>query len=54
MINEQEIMQFIAAATTGNTEEYKSKYELLKLIAQCIDKDEETGDLYIRVKEVEE
>lgn len=54
MLSNQEMIQLIASATNDSIDSYKSIQELIKIIASCVGVDEETGDVFLKVKEVED
>lgn len=54
MISNQEMLQLIASATSDSIESYKSIQELIRIIASCVGVDEETGEVFLKVKEVED
>ena len=54
MLSNQEMIQLIASATNDSIDSYKSIQELIKIIASCVGVDEETGEVFLKVKEVEE
>ena len=55
MLSNQDMIKLIADATNGNNDDsYKSMQELIKIIASCVGVDEETGEVFLKVKEVED
>ena len=54
MISNQEMLQLIASATSDSIDSYKSIQELIRIIASCVGVDEETGEVFLKVKEVED
>lgn len=54
MVSNQEMLQLIASATSDTDDSYKSIQELIRIIASCVGVDEETGEVFLKVKEVEE
>ena len=54
MLSNQEMIQLIASATNDNIDSYKSMQELIRIIASCVGVDEETGEVFLKVKEVED
>lgn len=54
MLSNQEMIQLIASATNDSIDSYKSIQELIKIIASCVGVDEETGEVFLKVKEVED
>lgn len=56
MLNTQELARLIASATSSDDidSSYKSLQELVRIIASCVAIDEETGEPYIRVQQIEE
>lgn len=54
MISNQEMIQLIASATSDSMDSYKSIQELIRIIASCVGVDEETGEVFLKVKEVED
>lgn len=54
MISNQEMIQLIASATSDSIDSYKSIQELIRIIASCVGVDEETGEVFLKVKEVED
>lgn len=55
MLSNQEMIKLIADATNGNDDDsFKSMQELIRIIASCVGVDEETGEVFLKVKEVED
>lgn len=54
MVSNQEMIQLIASATSDSIDSYKSIQELIRIIASCVGVDEETGEVFLKVKEVED
>ena len=54
MMSNQDILNLIASATSDTDDSYKSMQDLLRVIASCVGVDEETGEVFLRVKEVED
>lgn len=54
MLSNQEMIQLLASATSDDNDSYKSMQELIRIIASCVGVDEETGDVFLKVKEVED
>lgn len=55
MLSNQDMVQLLASATNGNDDNsFKSMQELIRIIASCVGVDEETGDVFLKVKEVED
>ncbi len=54
MLSNQDMIRLIASATSNDDDSYKSIQELIRIIASCVGVDEETGDVFLRVKEVED
>ena len=54
MLSNQEMIQLIASATSDTDDSYKSIQELIKIIASCVGVDEDTGEVFLRVKNVED
>lgn len=54
MISNQEMIQLIASATSDSIDSYKSIQELIRIIASCVGVDDETGEVFLKVKEVED
>lgn len=51
MTSTQDLVKLLAEASSEfKTDEFKSIRELLLLIAACVEVDEETGDISLRVK----
>lgn len=53
MLNMQELVRLLASTTSEIDDSYMSIQEYLALIVKCIEKDEETGELYLRVKDID-
>ena len=55
MLSNQDMIKLIADATNGNNDDsFKSMQELIRIIASCVGVDEETGEVFLKVKEVED
>lgn len=54
MLSNQDMVRLIASATSDDNDSYKSMQELIRIIASCVGVDEETGDVFLKVKEVED
>lgn len=54
MLTNQEMVALLAAATSDDTDSYKSMQELIKILASCVGVDEETGEVYLRVKDADD
>lgn len=54
MLSNQEMIQLLASATSESIDSYKSIQELIRIIASCVGVDEETGEVFLKVKEVED
>ena len=54
MVSNQEMIQLIASATSDSIDSYKSLQELIRIIASCVGVDDETGEVFLKVKEVED
>lgn len=52
MLSTQDLIRLLASTTSEIDDSYKSIQEYIELIARCIEQDAETGDLYIRVKDI--
>lgn len=54
MLSNQDMIKLIADATNGNDDNsFKSMQELIRVIASCVGVDEDTGEVFLKVKEVE-
>lgn len=53
MVSNQEMIQLIASATSDSIDSYKSIQELIRIIASCVGVDDETGEVFLKVKEVD-
>lgn len=54
MLSNQDMVRLIASATSDDNDSYKSMQELIRIIASCVGVDEETGEVFLKVKEVED
>lgn len=54
MLSNQDMIQLLASATSDNIDSYKSIQELIRIIASCVGVDEDTGEVFLKVKEVED
>lgn len=54
MLSNQEMIQLIASATSDSIDSYKAIQELIRIIASCVGVDEETGEVFLKIKEVED
>lgn len=54
MLSNQEMIKLIADATNDSIDSYKSMQELIRIIASCVGVDEDTGEVFLKVKEVED
>ena len=54
MLTNQEMVALLAAATSDDTDSYKSMQDLIKILASCVGIDEETGEVYLRVKDADD
>lgn len=54
MLSNQEMVQLLASATSDNIDSFKSMQELIRIIASCVGVDEETGEVFLKIKEVED
>ena len=54
MLSNQDMVKLIADATSDSDDSYKSMQELIRIIASCVGVDEDSGEVFLKVKEVED
>lgn len=54
MLSIQDMVRLLANSTSDESDTYKSVQELLKIIASCVEVDENDGKIYLRVKSVDD
>lgn len=54
MLSNQDMVKLIANATSDTDDSYKSMQELIRVVASCVGVDEDTGEVFLKVKEVED